>query len=107
LYKRLLALRDAHPALQASDRYEGEAWAMGPDAVLMRRRLASECFLIVARLRGRGVVPLDSAFERASTLETVLTTEDSEFAPDPDPPEVSTSSVDFRRPGAVVLRAHA
>jgi len=107
LYKRLLALRDAHPALQASDRYEGEAWAMGPDAVLMRRRLASECFLIVARLRGRGVVPLDSAFERASTLETVLTTEDSEFAPDPDPPEVTTSSVDFRRPGAVVLRAHA
>ena len=104
LYKRLLALRHAHPALHASDRYEGEAWPHGPDALLMRRQLKSECFLIVTRLRGEGAVDLHPPLEGAPRLQIVLTTEDPEFAPDPQPTELTPSSVYFRRPGAVVLR---
>jgi maltooligosyltrehalose trehalohydrolase len=104
LYRRLLALRKAHPALQASDSCEGEAWAQGDDALVVRRRLASECFLIVVRLRGAGAVDLQPPLQRTTRVETVLTTEDPQFAPDPDPPAVSISRVDFRRPGAVVLR---
>jgi maltooligosyltrehalose trehalohydrolase len=107
LYKRLLALRKAHPALQASERREGEAWAQGADALVVRRRLGSECFVIAVRLCNAGAVDLQPPLSRASRVETVLTTEDSEFAPDPHPPDVARSHVHFLRPGAVVLRVDA
>jgi maltooligosyltrehalose trehalohydrolase len=107
LYKRILAIRHTHPALQASDGFAGEAWAIPPDAVVMRRQGAADCFLIVARLRGRGAVPIGVAAAAGARLESVLTTEEPEFATDPHPPELTPSTVHFRRPGAVVLRVHS
>ena len=106
LYKRLLALRAAHPALQASERYEGEAWVSGADGLVMRRRSGGDSFLIVARLRGKGTVAFSPPLETGSRVETVLTTEDPEFAPDPQPPTLKRTSVLFRRPGALILRVH-
>jgi maltooligosyltrehalose trehalohydrolase len=107
LYKRILALRHTHLALQASDRFAGEAWAIPPDAVVMRRQAGTDWFLVVARLRGRGAVSFDVAAGGSARFETILTTEEPEFATDPYPPELTSSIVHFRRPGAVVLRVQA
>jgi maltooligosyltrehalose trehalohydrolase len=106
LYKRILALRHAHPALQASDRFGGEARAVPPDAVMMRRRDGVDDFLIVTRLRGRGLVAVEAEGASSRRFEIVLTTEEPEFAPDPHSPELTAAGIHFQRPGAVVLRVH-
>jgi maltooligosyltrehalose trehalohydrolase len=107
LYKRVLALRREHPALQASDRFDGEALAVPPDTVMMRRRNGAEDFLIVARLRGRGPVAVDVEDGSSRRFDIVLTTEEPEFASDPHPPELIAAGVHFHRPGAVVLQVRA
>ena len=107
LYKRILALRREHPALQASDRFEGEAWAAPPDAVVVRRRDGGESFVTVVRLRGSGAVSLNVEGASNPRFKMVLTTEEPEFASDPHPPELTPTSVYFHRPGAVVLRVSA
>lgn len=104
LYRELLALRAAHPALQASECLSGEAWSPSRHAIVMRRSHETGTFLIVASLCGGGEVncaphaPVDGVFD------VILTTEDGSFAPDPRPPQIGSSRVQFQRPGAVVLR---
>ena len=105
-HKRLLALRNTHPALQADDRCEGEAWAAGADAVIVRRRHESQTFLIIARLRGAGPVDLSPVRGSGSRLETMLTTEDPRYAPDPHRLDVKESTVCFQRSGAIILRVN-
>ena len=104
LYTRLLALRAAHPALQASEDPAGEAWAPNETSIVVRRSGAMETFLIVACLRGEGPVDHRCHAQPGLDFEVVLTTEEEPFASDPLPPEISSSSVNFRRAGAVVFR---
>ena len=114
LYTALLALRAEHPALAASDRRIGEAWAADDGSIVMRRTEGSDTFLIAARLRGSGVVPLEALPPDAGvhalqdvageSHSVVLTTEEGRFAEDPHPPQICGTHVVFDRPGAVILR---
>ena len=104
LHAQLLALRRAHPPLQASDSPSGEAWAVGNDAIVMRRAGDLETFVVVVLFRGEGVVEYGRHVAVRGEPEILLTTEEAAFAPDAQPPEISRSSVRFERPGAVVLR---
>jgi maltooligosyltrehalose trehalohydrolase len=93
LYTRLLALRLEHPALGASLEPRARAVAPDEDTILLHR---GEGFWIVARLRGEGTVDLAHAagepLGRAG-WDVVLTTEEPQFARDPQPP----SSCGIRR----------
>ena len=103
LYTRLLALRRAHPALQASDDVAADAWAVGPRAVVLRRGAESDTFLIAVSFGD--AVDLDVAgFGCGTEFEIALSTEDASFATDPVPIRVSGATVSFGRSGAAVLR---
>jgi maltooligosyltrehalose trehalohydrolase len=104
LYRSLLRLRAAHPALAASEDTAGEAWAPDDDSVVLRRRNESEAFWIVVRLRGTGEVDVTSIAGRDPDWQVVLTTEDPAFAIDPRPVVAGSATVRFERPGAVVLQ---
>ena len=71
----------------------------------MRRSDGGERFLVVVRLEGAGTssIPCDEAAVPA----VVLSTEESRYASDPAPIEVTAGGqqvlVTFRRPGAVIL----
>jgi maltooligosyltrehalose trehalohydrolase len=103
LHSTLLSLRASHVALQASDCSAGEAWTDGTGTVV-RRRGDSETFVVVASLRGAGVVDYGRAVPDESAAEVLLTTEDAAFAPDPQPPRVASSTVTFQRAGGVLIR---
>jgi maltooligosyltrehalose trehalohydrolase len=106
LYRALLGLRRAHAALGASPAPTADASAPDDDSIVMSRRDEGDTFWIVARLSSPGSVDVPMA-----AGSVVLTTEDVAFAPDPEPPAIhwhaSGVTVDFRRPGAVILSAHA
>jgi maltooligosyltrehalose trehalohydrolase len=102
LHRRLLRLRADHPALQASDAPTAEARALDDDTVMVTRTTAdgSAAFVVYARLRGAGTVIAD-----IGRADTVLTTEDREFAEDPTPPSIDLDHglLTFHRPGAVIF----
>jgi maltooligosyltrehalose trehalohydrolase len=107
LYRALLGLRRAHAALGASDAPTAEASAPDDDSIVLSHRPAEgETFWTVARLTSPGAVDVPVG----TAGSAVLTTEDAPFAPDPEPPSIhwhaSGVTIDFRRPGAVILRAH-
>ena len=106
LYTALLALRAAHPELQASACGAGDAWVGGDDGLVMRRSCGGQAFVIAAALRDGGRVDLGPDVPDGRTFAVVLTTEDAPFASDPQPPAIDATGVTFRRAGAVVLRAH-
>jgi hypothetical protein len=60
-------------------------------------------FLVVIRLLGGGAV--DAPELTDSEWQLMLDTEDERFALDPTPPTIdyAAGTVDFRRPGAVIL----
>jgi maltooligosyltrehalose trehalohydrolase len=101
LHRALLALRRARPSLAASGDTSCDAQAAGEDAVVVRRAGDKEDTLVVVRLRGAGAVPVGPCGE------TLLTTEDPAFAPDPKPVAIDRTSgtIIFERPGAVLLAA--
>jgi maltooligosyltrehalose trehalohydrolase len=108
LYTRLLALRLEHPALGASLEPRARAVAPDEDTILLHR---GEGFWIVARLRGEGMVDLAHAAGEPpgrAGWDVVLTTEEPQFARDPQPPSVVWNpegpAVTFRRAGAIILR---
>ena len=103
LYRELLSLRATHPALQASECCTAEAWPAGEDGIVLRRSNGVETFVIVARLRGSGDEEYD-CISRDDRFEPLLTTEDTQFCPDPRRPTISGTSIRFERAGAVVLR---
>ena len=114
LYRALLQLRRAEPALRAASRESFEAVDLDADSLALRRDaetgLAS--LWLVVRFKGPGTASLagqPSALGRR--WELVLTTEDPPFSPDASPPDIDLAGpapvVRFTRPGAVLLRAHA
>ncbi|WP_406695528.1 malto-oligosyltrehalose trehalohydrolase [Singulisphaera sp. Ch08] len=114
LYRALLRLRRQEPALRPSRRDNVHAIPLDNASLLLIRRSSpdGETLLIVVRLRGAGEVRLEHGATRGLTswdnLEVALTTEDPPFADDPIPPILDwtrdTLSIQFRRPGALILR---
>ena len=91
LYRALLGLRRAEPALRANAAETHEAVALDDETLmLMREGPEGDRMLIVVRLRGEGAVDLSGHEEHGINdwvrWELVLTTEDAPFAPDPSPP---------------------
>jgi maltooligosyltrehalose trehalohydrolase len=105
LHRALLAMRAAHPALQASRDYDCDADAIDEHTIAFHRTGRGGRFLVCARLREGGLVTLREALGNGDGWHVRLTTEDAEFAPDPQPPRVDLTrgTIDFVRPGAVVL----
>jgi maltooligosyltrehalose trehalohydrolase len=104
LYTTLLALRGNNPALHASQDVAGEAWPAGGSGLVIRRSTANDTFLVVAQLRGAGDVRHGEHVPDGKVGTVVLSTEDPQFALDPQPPEITPAHIRFTRPGAVVLR---
>jgi maltooligosyltrehalose trehalohydrolase len=107
LYRALLGLRRAHAALGATDALTADASAPDDDSILLSRCTPDgDTFWTIARLTSPGAVNVPTRAGGA----VVLTTEDAAFAPDPEPPSIdwhaSGVTIDFRRAGAVILRAH-
>jgi maltooligosyltrehalose trehalohydrolase len=108
LHRTLLQLRRARRALQASDGCACAAEALDDSTVAFRREAdGEEPLLIVARMRGAGTVALPSL--RGARYRTLLDTEDPAFASDSRPAivDLTTGSIRFARPGAVLLAAAA
>jgi maltooligosyltrehalose trehalohydrolase len=108
LYRELLHLRRAHPALAASEAPAGDAVALDAGAILVRRQRGGERFAIVVQLAGSSTVVIDDASGGTASPALVLSTEDARFAPDPQPPAVERQdrrlAVSFERPGAIIVR---
>jgi hypothetical protein len=70
---------------------------------VLRRGAGRDAILIVARLRGRGVVTVDAL--TTGDWQVLLNTEDDPFAIDPLPPRVdlTTGLIEFQRPGAIIF----
>jgi maltooligosyltrehalose trehalohydrolase len=118
-YRALIALRATTPAL----RPPAGAAADAPDddtLVVARTAPGGQALVLVARLRGAGVVALDSwrAGDAARAWSVALTSEDAPFVPPEERADVAgrrpvvdltagAASITFARPGAVVLIAEA
>jgi maltooligosyltrehalose trehalohydrolase len=104
LYRRMLELRRSEPALGHVPRAGAERLASGADGVVVVSREApgARRLLVIVRLRGRGVTPIDAP-DGARSWDLVLSTEDAAFTSDAMPPEITDQHVHFSRPGAVVL----
>jgi hypothetical protein len=100
-----LHLRETHRGLQATECRTADAWAASEDAIVMCRGNEIERFVIVAQLRGSGVVEYKRCLPHSNRVEVLLTTEDPRFEPDPVPPAISDGVVRFERAGAVLLRS--
>ena len=106
LYTDLLRLRNTHRALGPVEETSIEATAVGDATLALRRQAGGEKFLIVVRLEGAGTssIPHDEAIGPT----VVLSTEESRYATDPKPIEISADSrqatITFRRPGAVIVK---
>ncbi len=116
LYRALLALRRADPALSDASGVSQVAAVDGGAIVLWRGRPGGAGLAVVVRLSGEGAVDLRRAAERGVAAladarggwKVLLTTEDRDYAQDPRPPEVTglagTPVIRFSRPGAMLLR---
>jgi maltooligosyltrehalose trehalohydrolase len=104
LHRALLGLRRDLPALQASDAPLTAADAIDRDTVAFRRdEPGSAPVIVVARLRGRGRCTVEAL--KTGTWQLLLDTEQAAYAPDPAPLGIdpSAGTVEFERPGAIVL----
>ncbi len=111
LYQALLHLRLTEPALRASDRGSFRAMAVDDSAILLGREATSgPTLLVIVQLRQAGTVQIQNVSSSHPVTDrkwqTILTTEDAAFCPDPCRPEIDESMplVRFYRPGAVILR---
>src|SRR5262249_39308600 len=113
LYQALLHLRRTEPALQRASRTSYAAVACGESGILLLRTASpGPAVLLLVQLGEEGTLdvrnhdPQQAA--RGRRWQTVLTTEDPPFSPDPCPPQSDLSGpapvVRFLRPGAVILR---
>jgi maltooligosyltrehalose trehalohydrolase len=114
LYRALLELRRSEPGLRPGGHAPYAAVALDDDSLLLRRNASSGASLLaVVRLRGAGAVDLSGRAAAGAGAgrrwETILTTEDPPFAPEPSPPRVDLAGpvpgIEFARPSAVLLRA--
>ena len=110
LYRALLRLRREEPLLRGSPGRRVYVTAVGDDALGLEYGALGHALLVVVRLSGAGEVAPHVVLPPAA-WETVLTTEDSPFAPDPRPPVCDAAAgrlvLRFERPGAAVLRGSA
>lgn len=104
LHQRLLGLRATGAAFRTSARDSFDARALDEETVLVEQRDGNECIWTIVRLGGNGAAKLSGLRE----AHVIITTEDPDLAPDPQPIEVSVSAdkveVHFARPGAILLR---
>src|SRR5262249_17520919 len=111
LYQALLYLRRTEPALQTAGRTSYAAKSCGESAIFLLRTAASgPAVLLLIQMREDGTLDVHNHDSQPAQhrWQTVLTTEDSPFSPDPCPPQIDVSGlapvVGFLRPGAVILR---
>ena len=108
--RALIAFRRAEPALLAHDRGDYAVRALGRRSLALTRTATGRSpIVVVAELAGNSVVDLARAkLPAAGSWTVVLTSEDPDFASDPDPVRVATGGaapvIQFARPGAVILR---
>lgn len=115
LYQALLGLRRGEPAFHGASTFH--VAALDDATIAMRQDGSHTTFLVVARLKGAGVVdlmhgPLSACPSDTHALmgrwQPVLTSEDPAFSPDPSPPEADYTApaptLRFVRPSAVILR---
>lgn len=115
LYRALLELRRAEPALRSDRRENFKAFPLGEETLLLLRADdRGGILLLIARLRGAGVVDLqgnpDLQFLKGRPWEVVLTTEDPAFVPDPHIPTIERDRemprIRFDRASALIVRVH-
>ena len=108
LHRALLRLRRDEPLLRHSPARRVEIDASGEDALALRYAGDAGVLVVIVRLRGQGRVVLKAPPPPGRTYRVVLSTEDPDFAPDPQPPAADLGwdgvRVDFSRPGALLLR---
>jgi maltooligosyltrehalose trehalohydrolase len=121
LYRALIALRRNDLPLGSAGLGDFHATPLDENSLLLAYSTEDMGIWLVCRLRGAGPVTLalapasaehgDAPPPNTARWDLMLSTEDSPFAPDPLPPEVtpsgSTVRIRFQRPGAVVLRARS
>jgi maltooligosyltrehalose trehalohydrolase len=104
LYERLLHLRRAHPALQEPVRHRFDVSVLDSHTISLRRSSAgsAEGVLAIVRLSGEGRTSVSAD---GTIGDVVLSTEDQDFVESPRAigVERDTSTVEFDRPGAVIL----
>lgn len=98
LYKSLLALRRANPAVQQTAP-ELQISNLDENTILLQR----DAIIGVFRLNGQGDLTL---CDKLTLVEPIWNSEDPHFAPDSQPIQVNIaeSRITFLRPGAVVFR---
>jgi maltooligosyltrehalose trehalohydrolase len=111
LYRALLRLRHEEPVFRLTGQATSLAIVLDDETLLLQRTHPGAAALwLVVRFKGTGTVALSPLVDDEE-WETVLTTEDPPFAPDPAPIRVETHGrspvVAFSRPGAVLLRLSA
>ena len=106
LYAGLLALRRSHPAMQAHDRRSFEVRAVDNHTLWLRRSApdSRETLVAIVRLSGEGTTRVRVEAPGARVL---LTTEDATFVESPQPIQRDGSSLQFDRPGALVVAVDA
>lgn len=97
LYQRLLHLRGAHPAMQASGPETFDVRALDDHTIALRRTGGYASIVAVIRLSG-GPGRVEETGGRV-----LLTTEDPEFIESPRAIRVERGGVVFERPGAILL----
>ena len=107
LYRELLGLRHAHPALRRRDRDSFAVAALGPDALALRRTgVDGRALLLVVSFDGPLDVDLAAREETAGAWRLMLSTEEARFGGQSEGP-LATLSVDGRLQmngtGAVLL----
>jgi maltooligosyltrehalose trehalohydrolase len=102
LYERLLDLRRSHPAMRAHDRRSFAVRAVDGHTLWLRRSApdVAEAVVAIVRLSGEGPSRVQV---QATGARELLTTEDVTFVDTSKPIHRDGSSIQFDRPGAVVL----
>jgi maltooligosyltrehalose trehalohydrolase len=113
LHQALLKLRRTEPALRSIQRRNFAVEAISETTIILKRRpnAPGPSLVAIVNLREsanadlRGISWLE--FEKAKSWETILTTEDASFSPEPHPSRIDLveGRVELARPGAVILRA--
>jgi len=110
LYRRLLEIRSQEFVSREVVSVPSRMFSVNEyGLVLLRQGCVGKKFLMLIWLCGPGMISLPEGEVPDSIWESVMTTEDVLYAPDPLPPQIQPSPVvvSFQRPGAVILKSKA